>query len=184
MKDLFTPRLQLIPLTPADLEELIAGGSDVTSFRGLRLASGLIEPPVERAIPIKLEKMAAAPIHQHPWWTYWLMVLRAERRGAGLVGFKGVPSEAGEVEIGYGVAPACRGRGLATEAAARLVEWAFSDPICRAVIAHVEGPDNRASERVLEKLGMRRVRRDEGVSDWRVDAAQLVATRATKRPGS
>jgi len=184
MKELLTPRLRLVPLMRADLEELMAGGSASPAVRDVPLASGLLGPPVERAIGIKLERMAAAPVHQQLWWTYWLIVVRAERRGAGLVGFKGAPNDAGEVEIGYGIAPGYRRRGLATEASARLVEWAFADPICQSVTAWVEGPDSRASERVLEKLGMRRVRQDECRRNWRLDAARPPEKGSIRRPGS
>ena len=129
----------------------------------------LIEPPAERAIRSKLEKMEHAPTEEHPWLTYWLAVLRSEERGIGLLGFKGPPSEDGDVEIGYGIAPEYRCRGLTTEAAMRLIEWAFSDPRCLGVTAIGVGSGYDASERVLAKLGMRLVRRDESRSDWRVD---------------
>ena len=74
----------------------------------------------------------------------------------GFGGFKGSPSVEGVVEIGYSIAPAFRGRGLATDAVAQMVQRAFSDPAVRAVDAHTLGHDN-PSTRVLQKSGFRRI---------------------------
>ena len=66
-------------------------------------------------------------------------------------GFKGPPRD-GTVELGYAVAPAREGRGLATEAVRAMVREAFADPEVRAVIAHTL-PEPGPSPRVLEKAG-------------------------------
>jgi len=168
MLSLLTPRLRLILLAPIDLAALLRGELALRAI-GVEIATDLVDLPVERAIRAKLGKMERAPAADHPWLSYWLMVLRSEDRGIGLLGFKGVPSE-GEVEIGYGIVSSQRARGLTTEAAARLIEWAFLDPRCRAVTAVGVLEDNVASARVLAKLGMRRIRQDADRSDWRLDA--------------
>lgn len=59
-------------------------------------------------------------------------------------------------EIGYTVAPASHGRGVATEAARALVGYAFDRQGVRAVRA-VTAIRNTASIRVAERLGMRLV---------------------------
>jgi RimJ/RimL family protein N-acetyltransferase len=58
------------------------------------------------------------------------------------------------VEIGYWLFLEARGRGVATRAVGALVDDAFAQGI-RRVEAHVR-PENRASERVLERLGFER----------------------------
>lgn len=66
-------------------------------------------------------------------------------------GFKGPPRD-GAVELGYAIAPARQGRGLATTAVRAMLREAFSDPDVRAVLAHtLAGPG--PSPRVLEKAG-------------------------------
>ena len=70
----------------------------------------------------------------------------------GGVGFKGSPNATGEVEIGYAVVRAQRRRGLAVEAAAALVAWAFCDTRVGRVLARCQA-DNVASVHVLERLG-------------------------------
>jgi RimJ/RimL family protein N-acetyltransferase len=67
-------------------------------------------------------------------------------------GFKGPPGVDGVVEVGYAIAPAREGRGLATAAARALVDEAFADERVVAVVAHTLAEAN-ASNRVLEKAG-------------------------------
>lgn len=61
-------------------------------------------------------------------------------------------TEAREVEIGYIVAPAARGRGVATEIVRRLTRWAFEDlgALRACLLIDVE---NVASQRVAERAG-------------------------------
>ena len=66
-------------------------------------------------------------------------------------GWFGPSDEDGEVEIGYGLAPSARGRGLGTEAVRLLVEWARGQG-ARSVRAEVL-PGNEASLRLLARLG-------------------------------
>jgi len=63
-----------------------------------------------------------------------------------------------EIEIFYGLAKDYRGRGLATEAARAVMDYGF-DSIGLDRIVAVADPDNIASVRVLEKLGMKFERR-------------------------
>jgi len=96
----------------------------------------------------------------------------------GMVGFVGHGTEA---ELNYMVSPSCWGRGIATEAASRLVAYIFAETQFAAVIARAM-VSNPASEAVLRKVGLRRVREGDvelplrgGVfptSFWRLDRTQ------------
>jgi [ribosomal protein S5]-alanine N-acetyltransferase len=66
-------------------------------------------------------------------------------------GFKGPPKD-GVVEVGYEIAEARQGRGLATAATNAMVAEAFADDRVTKVIAHTL-PERNASTRVLEKVG-------------------------------
>jgi [ribosomal protein S5]-alanine N-acetyltransferase len=83
----------------------------------------------------------------------------------GSAGFVGRPNERGEVELGYGILEGHRNRGYATEAARALVAWALAQPNVEEVVARSER-SNDASNRVLEKLGLTRVRTDGGQARW------------------
>jgi len=172
MAILQTARLRLIPLSVDALAALLIPGTDVPEGMGAAIGPDLVDSPAERAIRIKLEKMADAPPEDHVWWTYWLAIECSSNRAIGLLGFKGLP-KGGTVEIGYGIVPSARGRGFATEAAERLIEWANSEPRCTGIIAVGVAPGNRPSERVLEKLGMELVRRSETGSDWKLEGRSL-----------
>ena len=110
--------------------------------------------------------MTRAPLKDHLWFTYWLLTL--EGCGVGLAGFKGAPDERGEVEIGYGLAPEYEGKGYMTEAVRALITWAFAQTNC-AVIAPQVLRSNLASQRVLEKVGMKIYKETEGESFWRLE---------------
>ena len=57
-----------------------------------------------------------------------------------------------EIELAYRLATSSWGRGIATEAARPLLAYGF-DELRLARIAAVTDPENRASRRVLDKLG-------------------------------
>lgn len=86
------------------------------------------------------------------WWTH-LFVHAADRALIGLGGYTGPPDD-GTVEIGYGIAPAYRGRGLATAAAAELIARAGAAGV-RTVRAHTLARPN-PSTGVLTALGFTR----------------------------
>jgi len=87
-----------------------------------------------------------------PWGTH-LFFDRADGALVGIGGFKGPPRD-GAVEIGYAVAPARQGRGIATRAVSVLVERARSADVF-TVTAHTLAAEN-ASTAVLHKSGFRR----------------------------
>ncbi len=79
----------------------------------------------------------------------WFLLRPAtDHRFAAEVGFR-----ADELELGYRFRRAFWGRGLATEGATALVEYAAADASVAAVVA-VALEDNVASTRVMEKAGL------------------------------
>jgi RimJ/RimL family protein N-acetyltransferase len=86
------------------------------------------------------------------WWMYFF-IHAVDQKLVGNGGFKGKPDDAGTVEIGYAVAPAYRRKGLATEAAQGLIDFAFSHPQIQTVQAHTLAEENE-SVKVLRKVGM------------------------------
>jgi GrpB-like predicted nucleotidyltransferase (UPF0157 family)/RimJ/RimL family protein N-acetyltransferase len=147
-------RLRLIPLSAAQLEFLLPRPEQFEAELGFAISRPVLSPPVVRhAIRVKQQRLATSPAEEFPWLTYWLMVIKAEPFGAGLIGFKGVPDKNGEVEIGYGIDPSYRRQGYTTEAAGTLINWALQQATCLAVTAWSD-KSNRASARVLEKVGM------------------------------
>jgi len=67
----------------------------------------------------------------------------------------GIDLQQGRAAVGYWVAPAARGRGLATRATLLMARWAF-DVLGVARLELTCGPDNEASQRVAERCGFTR----------------------------
>jgi RimJ/RimL family protein N-acetyltransferase len=85
--------------------------------------------------------------------------LAREREGRSLAGFAGfLTGEDGRPSLVYGTHPTRWRQGYATEAARAVLTHARETLGLRELVADVDEP-NAASVRVLEKLGLRRVRR-------------------------
>lgn len=84
-----------------------------------------------------------------------LVLHREDAVLVGETGFHGPPDRTGTVEVGYSVVPDYRGRGIALEATRLLLRDAILRAGVRRIVAECE-PDNIASIRVLESLGLRR----------------------------
>lgn len=87
---------------------------------------------------------------QWEWYCIW-MIERKDGAHIGDFSFKGFNMD-GIVEIGYGINDEHQGKGYATEAVRAAVKWALQQPGVTRVEAETE-PDNKASQRVLEKCG-------------------------------
>ena len=89
---------------------------------------------------------------QRQWYAMW-MIQRLDGTPVGDLCFKGLGAD-GMTEIGYGILEEFRGQGYAAEAVDAAAAWALGQPSVSRVEAETE-PDNRASQRVLEKCGFR-----------------------------
>jgi RimJ/RimL family protein N-acetyltransferase len=164
-----TERLNLLALRPDQLRLILDDPGRLEQELGLPISRANDSQPVRRAIGLKLDKMSGLATERHPWYTYWLVVVKAGPYGAGMAGFKGEPDQDGTVEIGYGIDPGYRNQGYTTEAARALIAWAFAHPACRAVIAPGTQKDNPASNRVLAKLDMHVYAETGETLSWRIE---------------
>lgn len=135
----------IIEMTRNDFALLQQGKAPI----GLRLENG-----VELAPPVVLDMLAdlAGQVGEQFAPSAWMLVEDGE-----IVGLMSVTRllAAGEIHIGYGVAPTRQGRGVATRAVADLLDWARGGQRVRHVSAET-GIDNVASQRVLERNGFAR----------------------------
>jgi RimJ/RimL family protein N-acetyltransferase len=154
---LVTERLLLEPISVPMIEAVVKG--EWAELERLANARGPTVRPgpelIHRGFGWSMER-----IRRNPEWRLWgdrLMIARqGERRIVGSVVFHGHPGEEGEAEVGYGVEESMQRQGLATEATRACVDWALRQPTVLSVSATTH-PLNRASLRVLEKVGMERV---------------------------
>ncbi len=105
-----------------------------------------------------------------------------ERTLIGTCGFKGRPSQEGTVELGYSVLAEFQRGGLATEAVAALLDWAFIHRSVSAAIAETR-PENVPSIRVIEKNRFRPAGpgREAGMSLYRLARADHQAARLERQ---
>ncbi len=142
-----TARLRLYPPRLEDLEARLAmeRDSEVMSFirpvpedaaaHRIDIRDRILGPPPPRGALWHVEKLAA------PGCIGWCGLFPLE--------------DSGFIEIGYRYARAAWGRGLATEAAAAALDYGFQVLELDLIVA-VSHPDNAASHRVLQNIGLRR----------------------------
>ncbi len=146
------PRLNLVDGNLELLTAAVAGGGALEALLGVSVADDWAGFP--EALPVLCASYAKHPNGQT--WGSLFFVEPHARVLVGFGGFKGPPSSDAVVEIGYAIAPAFQGQGLATDAVAQMVRRAFEDASVRAVDAHTLGHTN-PSARVLEKSGFRKI---------------------------
>lgn len=150
-------RLELVPLTPKVLEALLAGRrDDAAALLGAKIQAGWPAAADKALLARRLDQMRSEPASAR--WLVRALVLRADGPASmvGHAGFHGPPGVNGledpaALELGYTVFAEHRGRGYATEAAGRLIEWAQAEGV-RRFIASV-APANEPSLTIVRKLG-------------------------------
>jgi RimJ/RimL family protein N-acetyltransferase len=181
---LVTPRLTIRPLTAADGADVYAvfAAPEVTRFWNSA-------PPRDLAQAVEwaayLEDM-----QRRLGYAQWRV---SERKGDRLVGIAGLqPLDGGpDVEITYALEPSSWGAGYATEAGAAALEFGFTDAGLERIVG-IAKPENVASLRVLQKLGMRALGEAEywgkrwakcevTAADWRAERAAAMPPLATER---
>ena len=129
-----TKRLRIYPAAREQMEAFIAAETDAD---------------LKTAYTEMLEGCLRHPDQWH-WNAMWMIELR-DGTHIGDLCFKGLGAN-GTVEIGYGVLEEYQGQGYAAEAVDAVVVWALDQPDVTRVEAET-APDNRASQRVLDKCG-------------------------------
>jgi RimJ/RimL family protein N-acetyltransferase len=144
MPEIYTPRLRLVPGTPAVLR------AELESPEALGAALGADVPaswPPELydadAVRYMLGWAEAHPADA-AWGFYYILEAppagpdegNARPLAVGAGGYKGAPDAGGAVEIGYSVVPERQRRGYAREAVDGWLAHAFADPRVSRVLAH------------------------------------------------
>ena len=142
-----TTRLTLRPWEAGDLDALHGLWTDAGVRRFLWDGEVITREKAEEVVRAGIDSFER---HGFGFWGV------RERDRAHLVGFCGLRfvEPTSDVEILYGIAPLLWARGYATEAARALLAWAFRETGLTRIFAGADAP-NRASLRVIEKLGMR-----------------------------
>lgn len=147
-----TARLVLRPLGRGDLADLLALDRDPEVMRYVGSPAGVKSPA-------ETEQRARARIEEslrgdHEPLGFWRVEGRDDGSFLGVAALLRMPED-GDVEVAYRLARAAWGRGIATEAAGALIVHGLRTLGLPRLVA-VTYPENRASQRVLDKLGFER----------------------------
>lgn len=149
-------RLYLLPLSYEFLTLLDSQPDVLAQKLGLTKCAIDMEEPFDSAYKEAMHDFwlpqTMVNATNYKWLTNWLVIDKASKKCVGGIGFAGIPEEAGESEVGYGMDINERGKGYATEALQCLINWGFTQPKLKTVIAHTL-PDGEDSQKVLKKCG-------------------------------
>lgn len=146
---LLTARTRLRRLAVADLARFQAYRNDPQTGRWQGW-----QPMDELAARAFLQDVATRPFGTPG---HWFQMAISERESDALIGDIGVQLHGGAglvAEVGFTLAPAAQGRGLASEAVGAVVAWLLAHAPAQRVVA-VADTRNAASLRLLQRLGLR-----------------------------
>ncbi|OUL30202.1 GNAT family N-acetyltransferase [Nostoc sp. 106C] len=147
-----TPRLELLPCSLEVTQAVITQNkSQVEKLLEVTVPDDWYAGQVLNFFPRYAQMLIEEP--SDLGWGVWLMIHASDCSLIGDLGFGGKPDAQGTVELGYEVLPKYRNQGYAFEAVQALVNFAFTQPELKRIIAH-SPQDIMASCRILEKLGM------------------------------
>ena len=151
---LSTDRLALRPLTAAQRATLLA------IFRDPYVRRYLWDSRIVDFADVDAVLAASDASFRAHGVGIWCVSARAKQDG-GVIGFAGArPVEGPELELFYGFLPAYWGRGYALEAARAVLARAFA--LGQPRVWAGTDLENKASERVMQRLGMRFAGRETG----------------------
>jgi RimJ/RimL family protein N-acetyltransferase len=144
-----TKRLRLRLFTPDDVQITYELGTDPDVIR-------YAENEPLKDLDEARKRLHEGPLADYEKYGYGRFAVELKETGA-VIGFCGIKfiEEIGLPEVGFRYLKEYWGRGIGTEAAKACVEFARSDLDCKMLVALIM-PENGASIRVAEKLGMTR----------------------------
>jgi RimJ/RimL family protein N-acetyltransferase len=174
MTVLATPRLRLEPVADAHFDELLAMNS---MPEVMRYITGKPDSPEDTQAMIERVKARWA----EDGFSWWSMFELASGRLIGACGVMYLGRDpANPLELGWRLRPEAWGQGFASEAAARIAQFAFDD-LDAPLVCAICHPDNLASSRVMERLGMHyrgeELWYDRNVAVYQMTRAQWLAAR-------
>lgn len=164
-----TDRLRLRLFHPQDLDELASMFSDPQVMR--YVADG---KPAGRDVAEKALTSVIDHWRRHGFGR-WAAEDKETRQ---FVGFGGLRSLFGMPEVVYHFSPAYWGKGLATELGRASLRYGFEEHRFEKIVA-IAKPENAASIRVMEKLGMRY---EMNTSYYDIDVVQYTLAREEYKP--
>ena len=147
--EIVTRRLQLVPLVAGDARAMFAYRSDPEVCRYQTFEPGALED-----VEALLEGLQSTRFDTPGTWFQFALRLRESGLLIGDLGTHFMTDDPRQVEIGFTVAPAHQGRGLAIEAVSGILDLLLGSGGKHRVFASAD-PRNAPSIAVLRRVGMR-----------------------------
>lgn len=163
LKNIITDKLILIPVTLDITQALLDGNSKEVEKLGMALDEKWPTEDTMDILPFIKESLEIDRIPSG--FEFWMIVKKDTMKVVGDIGFKGKPDDKGEVEVGFGLVETERGHGLGFESLKAIIDWAFSQKNVKVIKADCL-IDNKASARILEKAGMKKINQDQDLIYW------------------
>ena len=172
MPEIETARLRPRMFVPSDLDDLarLLMSPEVMRYIGVEAGKTLTLEETEEHLQNFIEGWRRRRFGR------WAVVEKKTNRFIGLCGLKLLEEE---VELIYLLHEAYWGRGLASEAARASLRYGFEELELERIVA-VTRPENISSQRVMERIGLRRAG---DVRSYGVDAVCYVIERKDYEPG-
>ena len=156
-----TKRLLLIPMTIDFIEGLINGDKKAYSLFDIKPSEEWPSKDIFDVLPMIKESLLQKK--EPDGFDSWIFIDKFDRSIVGDGGFKGEPNEDGGIDIGYGIVKSKRRNGYAFEAVSELIRWGFSKSNVKYITADCLN-ENEPSIKLLEKLGMKKIKTEDELS--------------------
>jgi len=156
-----TNRLLLLPMTIDFIDGLISGDKKAYSLLNIKPSEEWPSEEIFSFLP--MIKKSLLQKKEPTGFDSWIFIDKYDLCIVGDGGFKGEPNENGGIDLGYGIVKSKRRNGYAFEAVSELIRWAFSKPNVKYITADCLN-ENEPSIKLLEKLGMKKIKIEDGLS--------------------
>jgi RimJ/RimL family protein N-acetyltransferase len=174
-----TPRLDLHTVRPADYALLAGDRADPRLWvdRGFSNPAGHLVVDAG-PLPFRFPRVA-----EHPEGAPFYLRMAVLREGAvivGSAGFHDLPDEQGMVEIGLGIEPGYRRRGLGDELLRGMWRWVIDQPGV-VTLRYTVSTANEPSQAMIRAFGFAHVGQQEDETDGTEDVYELSAADYRRR---
>ncbi|MBP0723954.1 GNAT family N-acetyltransferase [Bacillus sp. RG28] len=163
MPTIETKNLLLVTFTASAMEKVLNGVQEI-EINGIKytFSKGWPIDVYKNLFEYKIHRFREHPNEEE---FEGVLIHKQQNLIIGDMGFKGGPTEQGSLEIGYSIAPSFQGRGFATEMGKAAIKWGFKQNGVKKIEATCS-IYNKASIRVLEKIGMKKWKTDMEKHYW------------------
>lgn len=160
-----TERLKIIALDYEQLNLLINNIEKLETQLNCKYEATPIEGFFKEILKEQL-KITQKDKTNYIWHSFWLIIRKSDNIVVGMIDFKDIPNEYGEVEIGYGLGKKFEKQGYMAETVKELSNWVLNNNYAKSIIAETD-IDGIASQNILQKCGFKKYKQGE-TAWWRL----------------